>query len=93
MASVRNFVKKPTSRVDKNAVAVVLPISHCKEKVVGYVHQNISMVVSMFLSLHHCALDIFATGKHTNHGGEYRLKITSNFHFMDLNRQLNWLKK
>ena len=39
------------------------------------------MIVCMFLSLPHCALDIFATGKHINHGGEYGLEIPANFHF------------
>ena len=31
---------------------------------------EISMTVSMLLSLSHCALDIFATGKRVNHGGD-----------------------
>ena len=35
----------------------------------------------MFLSLPHCALDIFATGKLINHGGEYGLEILANFYF------------
>ena len=39
------------------------------------------MIVSMFLSLAHCALDMFATGKRVNHGGEYGLEIPCNFHF------------
>ena len=53
-------VKEPTNEVDKNTVAVVRTNnSHSKEKVVGHVQQNISMIVSMFLSLHHWALNIF----------------------------------
>ena len=39
------------------------------------------MIVSMFLSLPRCALDIFATGKQVNHGGDYGLEIPVNFHF------------
>ena len=39
------------------------------------------MIVSMLLSLPHCALDIFATEKRVNHRGEYELEITANFHF------------
>ena len=50
------------------------------------------MIVSMFLSLPHFALDIFGTGKHVNHRGEYGLEIPANFHFMDLKKPLNWLK-
>ena len=39
------------------------------------------MIVSMFLSLSHCALDIFATGKHVNNRGEYAQEIPANFLF------------
>ena len=39
------------------------------------------MIVSMFLSLPHCALDILATGKRVNDGGEYRLEIPETFYF------------
>ena len=53
-------VKEPTNEVDKNTVAVVRTNNfHSKEKVVGHVQQNIFMIVSMFLSLHHWALNIF----------------------------------
>ena len=34
------------------------------------------MIVSIFLS--HCALDIFATGKHVNHRDEYGLESPTN---------------
>ena len=37
----------------------------------------------MFLSLPQCALDIFATEKHTNHEGEYGLEITAVFFHLD----------
>ena len=36
------------------------------------------MIVSMFLSLSHCALGIVATGKHVNHRDEYELEILIN---------------
>ena len=39
------------------------------------------MIVSMFLSLLRCALDVFATGKHVNHGDEYGLEIPAIFLF------------
>ena len=52
-------VKEPNSKVDKNPVAVVRTNnSLSKEEVVGQVQQNISMIVSMFLSLHKCPLHI-----------------------------------
>ena len=35
----------------------------------------------MFLSLHGCALDVFAAGERVNHGGEYGLEITAIFLF------------
>ena len=39
------------------------------------------MIVSMFLPLPHCALDIFATGKRVNHGRQYGQEISAKFHF------------
>ena len=39
------------------------------------------MIVSMFLSLLRSTLDVFATGKHVNHGGEYGLEIPAIFLF------------
>ena len=42
-------------------------------------------MVSIFLSLFHCALGIFATGKHVNHRDEYGLEIPTNLqslHFL-----------
>ena len=45
------FVKKePSDWVDKNAVAVICVNSCIRERVVGYVPQNISKVVSFYLS-------------------------------------------
>ena len=63
-------MKEPTNEVDKNAIAVVHTNFHCKEDMVGKVQQNIFMIVSLFLSLLHCALYIFANGKRIKHGGE-----------------------
>ena len=74
-------MKESTNEVDKNTVAVVRTNSGCKEEVVGHVQQNMSMIESMFLSLFHCALDIFAIGKLINRRGEYGLEIPVNFHF------------
>ena len=42
----------------------------------GNLHDSIH--ISIFV---HCALDIFATGKRVNHGGEYGLEIPTIFHF------------
>ena len=41
------------------------------------------MIVSMFLSLLRCALDIFATVKLVNHGREYGLEILANIYFYE----------
>ena len=41
------------------------------------------MIVSIFLSLSHCALDIFAIGKQVNHIDEYRLEIPTNLQFLN----------
>ena len=60
-------VKEQTNGVEKNSVAVIRINSHCTEEVVGHV----SLIVSMFLFLPHCTLDIFATRKRVNHGDEY----------------------
>ena len=39
------------------------------------------MIVSTFMCLPLCDLDIFATGKCFNHGGTYGLEYRANFHF------------
>ena len=44
----------------------------------------------MFLSLRHCTLDVFATGKH---GGKYRLEIHANFHFCRPEKAIKLAKK
>ena len=40
---------------------------------------EISMIVSMFLFLLRCTLDVFATEKRVNHGGGYGMKIPAIF--------------
>ena len=50
-------------------------------EVVGHMQQNISMSVSLFLSLLRYVLDISATRKHVNCRGKYELKIPTNFNF------------
>ena len=41
------------------------------------------MIVPVFLSLPHYALNIFATGKHVNHRDEYGLVIPKNLQSLD----------
>ena len=51
------------------------------------------MIKSMFLSLSRCTLDIFATGKRVNHGGEYGLEIPANFSFYGPEKAIKLAKK
>ena len=51
------------------------------------------MIISMFLFLPRSNLDIFATGKRVNHGGEYRLEISVNFQFSRLKKTIKLAKK
>ena len=54
------------------------------------------MIVSIFLSLSHCALVIFATGKHDNHSDEYGLEIPTNLqslHFHGSEKAIKLAKK
>ena len=54
------------------------------------------MTVSIFLSLSHCALDIFAAGKHVNHRDEYGLEIPANLqslHFHGNEKAIKLAKK
>ena len=60
--------KKPTNEMDKNTVAVIRINSYSEEVVLGHVPKNMSKIVFMFLSLPHCALDIFVIGKRINRG-------------------------
>ena len=77
-------VKEPTNEVDKNDNAVICTTSYFKEEVVRHMLQNISVILSMFLSLPHYTLV-----KCINHGGEYGLEIPAILIFVDLKRLLN----
>ena len=83
--------KEPTNEIDKTAVAVIRISSCSEDEVVGYV-SGICPRLFMFLSLPHCALDIFVTGKRINRGGEYGLEIRANFYFYGPEKAINWLK-
>ena len=48
---------------------------------------------SMFVSLPHSTLDIFATEKRFNHGGAYGLKIPANLHFCGSEKAVKLPKK
>ena len=51
--------KELTNKMDKAAVAVIRISSHSEEVVFGHVLKNMFKIVFMFLSLGHCALNIF----------------------------------
>ena len=54
------------------------------------------MIVSIFLSLSHCLLDIFATGKHFNHRDKYGLATATNLqslHFHGPEKAIKLVKK
>ena len=55
--------------MDKTVVAVIRINYYSEEVVAGHVSKNISKIVFMFLSLLHCALEIFVTEKRINSGG------------------------
>ena len=69
-------VKEPTNKVDKNNNALICTTSYFKEELVQHMPQNISVIVSVFLSL-----PITLLVKCINHGGEYGLEIPANFNF------------
>ena len=84
--------KEPTNEMDKIAFAVI-HINFCSEEVVvEHVPKNMSKILFMFLSLPHCVLDIFVTGKRINRGGGYGLEIPANFYFYGRKKAINWLK-
>ena len=54
------------------------------------------MIVSIFLFLSHCLLDIFATGKHLNHRDKYGLETGTNLqslHFHGPEKAIKLAKK
>ena len=67
--------------MDKTAVAMIRISSFSEERVVGHVLKNMSKIVFMFLSLSHCDLDIFVTGKNIDRRCECRLEIPAIFCF------------
>ena len=69
--------ERANQRSGQDAVSLVRNNSCHKEEVVVHV-QQITMVESIFLSLSHCLLDIFATGKHVSHRDKYGLETTTN---------------
>ena len=78
--------------MDKTAVPVIRINSYSEEGVVGHMPKNMSKVALMFLSLPHCALDIFVTGKRINRGGGYGLEIPANFYCYGPEKAINWFK-
>ena len=78
--------------MDKTAVAMIRIHSYSEELVVGHVLKNMSKIVFMFLSLPHCTLGIFVTGKRINRAGGYGLEIPANFYFYGSEKAINWLE-
>ena len=85
-------MKKPTNEEDKGAVSVVLTNSRCKKGAWPCTTET-SMIASIFLSLSHCALDIFATGENVKQRGEYGLEIPTDFHFHGPEKVIKLAKK
>ena len=79
--------------MDKTAVAVIHINFYSEEVVVGHVSKNMPKIVFMVLSLPHCVLDIFVTGKRINRGDGYGLKIPANFYFYGPEKAIHCLKK
>ena len=73
--------KEPSNGVDKNVVAEICLTRFGKEELVHHVPQNNSKVVSLYLSLSHCYLELEVTGKCVNHGGRYGLEFRQVFGF------------
>ena len=84
--------KEPSNGLDKNAVTVIHLNSCGKEEVVGHVPQNILKMVSLYLSLPHCYLELEVTGKHVNCVGGYGLEILERFCFYEPEKATQWLE-
>ena len=78
--------KESSNEMDKTAVALIRINFYSEDVVVGHGPKNMYKIVFMFLSLPHCALDIFVTRKRINRGGGYGLEIPANFIFMALKK-------
>ena len=81
--------KELTNEIGKTAVAGISIDSYSEEVVVRHVLKNMSKIVFIFLSLPHCVLDIFVTGKRINRGGGYGLEIPANFYFYGPEKVIN----
>ena len=76
--------QESSNRVDKNAVVLIRLNSCGKEKVVSHFPQNISKVVSFYLSLPHCCLELEVTGNVWTVVVAMDLKFRPGFVFTDL---------
>ena len=73
--------KEPINELDK-MLFLGLVLIHNERKKSYPCLTEISIIVSIFLSLSHCTLNIFATGKSINHRNEYGLEIPTNLQFL-----------
>ena len=73
--------KEQSNGVDKNAVAVIRLNSCGKQKMVGHLPQNILKVVSLYICLPHCYLELEVTGKRMNCEVGYGFEIPSRIRF------------
>ena len=78
-------MEETIKEADKNAVSLVRTNSHCRGGMVVHA-KEISMIASIFLSLSHCALGVFATGKRVNHSDQYGLEILGNLQSLHFHR-------
>ena len=62
-------LEKANQRNGQDCCSVIRINYYSEEVVAGDVPKNISKIVFMFLSLLHCALEIFVTEKRINSGG------------------------
>ena len=76
--------QESSNRVDKNAVVLIRLNSCGKEEVVSHFPQNISKVVSFYLSLPHCYLELEVTGSVWTVVVAMDLKFRPGFVFTDL---------
>ena len=76
--------QESSNRVDKNAVVLIRLNSCGKEEVVSHFPQNISKVVSFYLSLPHCYLEVEVTGNVWTVVVAMDLKFRQGFVFTDL---------
>ena len=85
--------QKPSSEVDKNAVAIIRSDSWEKETIVGHVPQNISKTCSMFLKVPNTSIEVQVVWKRLNRGGAYGLEIPIIYRFYGQEKLVNCLIK